>query len=372
MGFFLSKKFWLPLLALFAAEGFFASGLYEPIAEPASFAGRTSRLKEALLTLDESAPYSMTLGNSLALLGLDHRLLHDNAAKSGKTHYRMALAGTHVAMLHMQSQWLAEHLPRVEGLVIGVGIRGFYAPTLGYYELPAVTPFRSVKQIPWLTDLFGIEVGEGRSYGTVSAMMNYREDVAALLRDPKKRRKALLWEGKQDEDDVLLFQARSDTNICPIDTSSPEACLTSIAAMGEVKRVPGGLRTQEVRRACERATRFRLPPMKTEDVEKMRQVWSNLLAPLSRRHRIAFVLMPAHPLTRNNQLSENLHETALLILRGLENEGVLSLLDLTTLFDDAAHPPCHYFQDLQHAGAAGRARITSEVIDHLNQIGFYR
>lgn len=376
MRFFLSKKFWLPMLLLLAAEAFFALGGWEPLVEPSSYAGYATRVKTRFATVQtreaKAGSTFVTVGNSLPLLGLEHPKLDANARAYGARHYALAIPGSHLTMLRAQTAWLGRHDKAVKGLVIGVGIRAFYAPTLGYYELPAVMPFRTLDQIPDLMEAFAISAAEPRSLGTFSALVNYREDVAAFLRDPKGRFKTLAWDRRQTIDDVLLFEALPDTNICPIDTSTPGACLASIQNLGQDKSAPGSLRVNEVNRLCTRAARKRQPPVKDAAIAVMRQAWSDLLTPLSQSHRVVVVLMPTHPLMRQYRLPENLHDAAASTLKGLEKQGVISLLDLTTLFDEADHPPCYYFQDLQHAAAAGRSAVTDEVVGYLNDIGFYR
>lgn len=372
MGFFRSKKFWLPLLMVLAAEGFFAIGGWEPLVEPASYAGYATRVKTRFVSADRQVPHYATIGNSLPLLGLEHRDLDANARSHGARHYAMAIPGSHLTMLSAQTQWISKQSSAVRGLVIGVGIRAFHSPTLGFYELPAVMPFRTLGQVPTLMKQFDLDVSEPRSLGALSALVNYREDVAAFLRDPKKRLKSLAWARRQSVDDVLLFEPLPDSNICPIELGTPARCLASIGALGNVKTGPGTLRVAEVKRLCQRAAGKRQPPVSDLAQETMQQAWSQLLIPLSRTQRIVVVLMPTHPLMRQYRLSENLHETALAILGELENEGIIDVLDLTALFDHAEHLPCHYFQDLQHAAAAGRREITRAVVAHLNQIDFYR
>src|SRR6187549_584334 len=211
----------LPLLLVLGAEVLFRCGVYESVAKPGSHAGQSIVLKRALGDPRLARIDTVTLGDSRAVYGIDHGALAASARAHGLVHANLTMPGTAWMTIGVLSDWLARRHPEVRGGVIVVAEPGFAYPGNGSYELGIVTPFRSFdNDSDWIQAHVPIAKGELASYGTLSALMVYREDVQDLLLHPRVRSEELRWWRAQDAVARIDTAVDERRDLCarPVDT----------------------------------------------------------------------------------------------------------------------------------------------------------
>jgi hypothetical protein len=252
--------------------------------------------------------------------------------------------------------------------VIVVAEPGFAYPGNGSYELGIVTPFRSFGDRSWIQAHVPLAKGELASYGTLSALMVYREDVQDLLLHPRTRREELRWWRAQDAVARMDTAVDERRDLCarPVDTlddcrallaAPPDPGAPAVAqcraAVASADAAPGG---RAPRADYASAMRGELPA----HMATLRDLIRGQLAELRWQRPPVIVLMPVHALFRDAIDPAGLHAWAREVLRPLAEQGRIVLLDHTDDFIADGRTDCGAFWDFlppeqRGPGAPGRA-----------------
>jgi hypothetical protein len=337
------------------------------VAKPDSHAGTSITLKRELQALGRPVDF-VSLGSSRAQWGLDHALFAAEAAKVGATHVNLTMGGTHWMTLGVMIDWLQREHPEVKGGLLATSVPEFLSVGNGAYELGIVHPFTRIDEIPWLATHVPFDRSDPTTYGAYSALFQYRADIQDFLAHPRDR-----WNDLRSErlpaSRWLFDLAPNPHDLCAVPTKTVTAC-ASFQASDDADRLianqckgfgmPPKTRL-DLRKLS--AGDARLPP----DMAQIKELLSRQISAIKWERRPIVVLMPVHRMLEDQFLPHGSHEWTLAILKPLAEEGVIDLLDYTTLFDSADGTDCRAFFDIYHQSAFGRADLMQRLLPEVKQ-----
>ena len=350
-----------PIALLLALEALFESGVWEPLAQPASHAGTSVRLKRALRDPVATHIDYVTLGSSRPEYGIDHALLAATAQRRGRVHADLSMPGSHWMTIGILSRWLQRTHPEIRGGVIALSIQDFTSAGNGDYELGIVQPFRRLADIPWIAAHVPFELDDIASYGTYSALFGWRNDVQEFVRKPTARRFSIDWYRTNVSPSHTLFaDPKSQGDMCAFGLETLAAC-DKVEASTDPQR--DGLKRQcrELRSSVGERPDFGAlmgqQPL-PDSMQAMRDLVQAQLRAMRWPEPPLLVLMPVPRIWTHDLLGSGLHEWALAVLQPLVDAGRIRLLDATDLFAADGDGGCGLFFDFYHQNAAGRERLT--------------
>ena len=360
-----------PIALLLLLEALFAAGVWEPLAQPASHAGTSVRLKRALE--DPALPRVdyVTLGSSRPEYGLDHAMLADAAERMGRVHADLSMPGSHWTTIGILSRWLGRHHPEVRGGIIALSVQDLQYANNGSYELGILQPFRRVDDTPWIAARIPVKRNDLESYAVWSALFGWRDDIREFVRAPGRRLRSIEWYETERPSRAMLFGGpTSADDMCAFGLEALEAC-GHVEASDDPRRDSLARQCRELRTHASNRIDIgagmlhaSLPPamLRTRDlVREQLQAVQWPLAPV-------VVLMPMPPLWQRDVLAPGQHEWALSVLRPLVDEGRIQLVDATDFFAGDADGGCSAFFDFYHQNAAGRDRFTRWLLPQLRHM----
>ena len=352
----------LPLAIVAALELAFRHGAWEPIAKPGSHAGTSARLKRALGDSRLAHVDTVTIGSSRAVYGLDHAALAAAAERRGLVHANLSMPGTHWMSVGVLADWLAREHPEVRGGVIALADVDFTWAGNGAYELGIATPFRSWSDREWIARHVEVVGGELPTYGVLSALMAYREDLQDLVPHPLQRAKEIAWWRRQDLVERMRTNVDESRDLCATPADTFAECESVVAARSDpaspiVAQCRNALATRDQPR-LDYAAAMRAGPLPPHMVALRDLIRAQLRAlPWSRPAVV--VLMPVHELWRDSLAPAGVHEWALEVLRPLVEEGRVVVLDHSADFIHDGRTDCDAFFDQYHQNNRGRARLAA-------------
>ena len=363
-------KFILPLLLLVLIDLLFQFGAWESIASPNSHAGMSIAKKRALLDPEMAHIDFVTLGSSRPVYGIDHALLASTAAAHGKVHANISVAGMHWMSLGIITDWLAVQHPEIQGGVIALSVQDFMGPGNGAYELGIAYPFHRHDQIPWISEHVAFDRNELATYGLYSGLFEYREDIRDLIQHPQQRSKSLKYFHALDAKHVLQTNADEISNICRLQLHHIPDCAktatldaeTAEKLHGQCALLPSAEQAREDWRPIVSGTEAPSPYL-----QKTRDLIQAQLRCLSWKTPPIIVLMPMHAVWMNDALPQAAHEWTLSILKPLQDEGKIRVLDYTDLFNGPDGTDCTAFFDIYHNNVAGRERLMQMLLPSLEK-----
>ena len=360
-------KFIAPLLLILLCEGLFRLGIWEPMTKPESHAGTSVRVKRALQDPALQKLDFVTLGSSRPVYGIDHEALAALAQQHGYLHANLSMPGSHWLTIDIVTDWLARHRPALRGGIIAMDLTTFMYPGNGSYELGNATPFRAFADDAAVAVHVPFELKDMGSWGTHSALYQYREDIQDFVRHPRERRSALQWWRQRPAEEIVLRNASDTRDMCAFGVDTVAAC-DKVEASADP--AADGLKHQckELRGAlagrADFAAQARQQPM-PDYMQRTRDAIRARLNTLPWQQPPVVVLMPltgawkeASPL--------GLHEWTLSILQPLVDSGRIRLIDATDFLQDDANSSCSYYFDFYHQNNAGRQQLMGKLLPQLS------
>ena len=359
-----------PIALLLLLEALFAGGLWEPLAQPASHAGTSVRLKRALE--DSALPRLdyVTLGSSRPEYGLDHALLAASAQAVGRVHGDLSMPGSHWTTIGIVSRWLQRHRPEVRGGIIALSVQDLQFANNGSYELGILQPFRRIDDTPWIAARIPVKRGDLESYAVWSALFGWRDDIREFVRSPGSRLARIEWYAAQRPPRRALFDGPTSTqSMCAFGLESLDAC-NRVDISGDPRRESLGRQCRELRSLASHRLDFdagvadgSLPLVLLQSRDLVRAQ----LREVKWRVRPVVVLMPMPQVWQRDVLGPGQHQWALSVLQPLVDEGSIQLVDGTDFFSHDADGGCSAFFDFYHQNAIGRDRFTRWLLPQLKQ-----
>ena len=362
-------KFAAPLLLIAVCEALFRFGAWEPMVKPESHAGTSLRVKRALGDPALSKLDFVTLGSSRPVYGLDHEALAQLAQEHGAVHANLSMPGSHWMTVDVLTDWLAARRPPLQGGILAMDLMTFMYPGNGSYELAIVAPFRTFGDDAIVTSHVPFKLDDMATWGSHSALYQYREDIQDFVRGPIARSKSLHWWNEHfDAAGTVLRNPTETRAMCDFGVDSVAACDKVDAATGPAA---DNLRHQcrELRGALAGRPDFgalsRLAPL-PQELQQARDNIRNRLRALNWKRPPVIVLMPltgawkeAAPL--------GLQEWALSVLQPLVDEGRIRVIDATDALAGTPDGGCHHYFDFFHQNDSGRAVLMQSVLPRLRE-----
>jgi hypothetical protein len=359
-----------PLALVLLIEALFAAGAWDRFAEPHSHAGTSLRLKQALRDPAVGRIDYVTIGSSRPEYGIDHVLLAAEAQRLGRTHADLTMPGTHWTSAGVLVRWLEREHPEVRGGIIALSAQDLAFPYNGYYELGIAQPFRRVGDMRWIGARIPFSLHDVASYGVVSALFAWRDDVRAFVTAPTQRRERIEWQrAHRDAHDILFGNPESHGDMCSWGVEDLAACERLDAATGEDI---AGLRRQcrELRARAADAPDFAAGRAAAVLPEFMANTRDLVRAQLEEMHwpvPPVVILMPM-PRIWNEVLGRGQHDWAVAILQPLAEDGHIGRIVECGYYDVDADGGATAFFDFYHQNARGRERFTQWLLPRLREL----
>lgn len=360
-----------PLMLVLLLEALFEAGVWEPLAQPASHAGTSVRLKHALT--DPALPRIdyVTLGSSRPEYGIDHALLAATAKRSGRVHADLTMPGSHWMTIGILARWLQREHPEIQGGIIALSIQDLMYAGNGDYELGIVYPFRRVTDIPWMAAHVPFRRDDIASYGTYSALFGWRSDIQEFVRNPSARRNTIDWyKANRSSVDSLFANPEPHGDMCAFGVDALTACDKVEASTDPdrdgLKRQCKELRSFAANRHDYRAAMQHQPL--PEFMQRARDLVQSQLRAMRWPRPPLVVLMPMPRMWERDVLGHGLHEWALAVLQPLVDEGRIRLIDATEFFGADGDAGCSAFFDFYHQNAMGRERFTRWLLAQIESV----
>ena len=359
----LLKLLLAPLLLLLGVDALFRAGAWEPFARPDSHAGTSILRKRALASPAYRHIDYVTLGSSRPEYGLDHEALAALAQRHDRVYANLSMPGSHWMTLDVLGDWLARAHPEVRGGIIALSIQDFLFAGNGAYELGIVYPFHRLADVRGMAQHVPFTREDPATWGLISALFEYREDVRDALLHPRERRDSLAWWHARPAEELLRQNTHRDEDMCAFGLDALDACDKVESASGD--RAAGLVRQcQELRSGAK--GRFDLTTMtRQQPLPEFLQLTRDLVRARLSRLRWStppvVVLMPVPRVWQDAVSPVGLHSWALDVLRPLAEDGTIRLIDATTSLEDAGHTDCRLFFDFYHQNDSGRARLMETI-----------
>jgi hypothetical protein len=361
-----------PLVLIVLIEIAFRLGVWEPLATPLSHAGTSVRLKRNLLDPALAKIDYVTLGSSRPEYGIDHHRISEAAKDHGFVHANLSMPGTHWMSIGVLTDWLREHHPEIRGGIIALSSQSLAWPNNGFYELGIVQPFRQPSEDDWIAEHIPMESSHIESFGSRFALFAWREDVRDFLVNPISRLNRFRKTSRQADPGRLFENPEMPGDMCAWGLESLSAC----DRLEESKDASPNLRIQceQVRNTVIGRPDFDAMAAQSPVPEFMR-VTRNLIRRQLREikwpTRPVVLLMPTPPIWRSDAHGEGLQKWALSILKPLDEEGTIKLIDATRFFDADAKGGCDDFGDFYHQNSKGREVFSQWLLKRLDEWHYY-
>lgn len=359
-----------PLLLVLLAEALLRAGAWESQARPDSHAGVSILRKRALADPAFQHIDFVTLGSSRPEYGIDHEALAALAQRRGGVHANLTMPGSHWLTIDVLTDWLARQHPEIRGGIIALSVQDFLFAGNGSYELGIAYPFHRLADISAMRAHVPFEGDDPATWGTYSALLQYREDIQDFVRHPGQRREALRWWRERSAQELLARNAHRSETMCDFGLDKLAACDRVDAASGE--RAEGlKLQCQQLREGAKGRPDLTAMTRQAELPGFMRTTRDMVQTRLRGLHWSpppVVVLMPVPRVWLDEVSPVGLHEWTLSILQPLVDAGTIRLIDATTALDDANGTDCTAFFDFYHQNDAGRDRLMTSLLPQLEAL----
>lgn len=364
---FLNPRVWLAIALMLSIDIALQLGAYKRFASRDSHSGTTLRTLSALNLAGPAQIDTVTIGSSVAVYGIDHARIAENAAKLGHVHVSLALPGSALMTFRQWARWLPKNTPNVHGGLMVLAPGDFQFLGNGSYELAIVAPLKSLSDGFWWREHVPFTRDNLETYGLFSGLVQYRGDLQQLFAHPLERKSALQWwRNHLREANYLTAQTVFDGDLCGIDLSSAQLCLAS----AKPTNMPEG-DFQAVRQTCQQlmplsdVPDWTIPANVTPQARRVQSLRRNLVSELGWQNRTIVLVLPMHPLwetTRVQGARALMAET----YQPLVDAGVVRYLNYQDLFADSGVDSCKVFHDMYHLNRLGQKMVTDALLPELN------
>ena len=347
---------------LLLLEAAFRVGAWESFAKPDSNAGMAIRIKQAVNMMGPEKIDFVTVGDSRAVYGIDHERVAALAKSHGLNHINASIPGMHWMSAELMVRWLKAHAPNLKGAMIATNITNFSYTGNGYYELGIATPLSSLSDASWMALHVPFERQNLATYGSYSALFQYRDDITDLIKHPTQRFRQIRQYRQAYSNGAALYQSQKiNSNICSIAKLSIKSCAAEpVSTMNST--IVSQCKSLVVQAANQLDYREFDNAAKWPHLAELKKVRQSQLRSLGFSKPPLVVLMPVPRIWRDELLPRGAEDWALSILRPLAAQGVIELLDYTRFFDEPEGAECNAFWALYHQNADGQQKLTDVLL----------
>jgi hypothetical protein len=371
----LAFRFLLVIVLLAGVEAAFRFGLWNRFVLPNSHAGTTIRALSAWSTQGDPSVDTVTLGSSRPEYALDHVALAALAQRHGQRHLSFAMPGAHMLTIDTVSSWLKQNRPDVKNRVVALSVLDFTWAANGEYELGIVAPMGAIIDRERLQQRLPLKA-DSNTWGAVSALWRYRQDMRDAVFAPKQRLNAIKTPGSFNR----AMNTQVSQNLCQVDTVTVASCAAA-TPFGNVLGTVLNHGASGAKQLCKDwQTQFGKAP--GADLFAKPYMPEVLLAQklvgesLSRKTwpgKTVVVLLPTHHLWTQPPMATGQHALALEVLQHLVASGDITLIDATTVLNLPSatsanlRSDCASFGDLFHQNDVGREKLMAWLMPRLEQ-----
>ncbi len=363
MRFFLSYRFWLPVLILVGLEIALGSGLYEPFLKEGSHSGKTAEIKRALRNFGYRNVNYVTLGDSRADVGLDHSYILGISQQYGQRHINMAMPGSHFTTFRLESDLLHKDFSNMKGVLLAISGSSMIRTFNGYYELAITAPFRQCGDYHQIGKFIPFDVKNVESYGLFSFFLQYREDIKDFVVSPRPRIKDILQRKQQPWSNTLAHGKWQNKDVCEVQLDTPETCLESVKHAIESNRDMSADSLDQYERIRTVCNMKKMGPPSKAGVEYARNSWIKLLQGLHFKKQPIVLLLPDSSFIKKFHFPDGTDEWALSMLEPMAERKEIILLDYRKMF--STKDECRYFSDPLHMNATGTEMLMKKLVPTL-------
>ncbi len=355
----LTLRLILPLLILLVLEFAFRAGVWEPLTPKNSNAGKAARVTRGLSNWPGSIGF-VTIGDSRAKHGLDHQSIADTAKRYGYTHAKLTIPGAHILTETLLIEWLKSGHPDLQGGIIATSVSDLLYTNNGDYELGIAQPLSKIFQREEIL-LKRFKPDRPSTWGAVSSLYQYREDIQDFVQDPAKRLSGLYNEGYSDESQ-LFASAPAVPDVCRMDWTDLASCVSYSGKNAHDKHV-AGLCARWLSRVgsnpnVDRFVRDPLLPGQQATFDS----WLAQFQSIDWPKPPVVVLMPVSHLWYQELAPDGADEWTYRILGPLNEAGKIHLLDYSHFFDTETGSRCDAFSDPYHLSQLGMKELTADLL----------
>jgi hypothetical protein len=336
MKFLRSKYMLVLLLVILLPEVLIRFGLYEPLANPTSYAGRTVYIKNALRDFGRDKVNVLTLGDSRAAMGLNHLAIFEASRLQGLNHVRFAMPGSHFMTFKTVSAWGMDELAGLRGIVLAVSPFSFGHAGNGAHENAIVLPVRNAISGSEIRYHVPFKRSDLRTWTSYYSAAGYRDDFKELLTNPNQRLAKLAKHAPPARVRTLTYNNENPLDLCAVSL-------------------------------CQGAFKERvvLPPGAAE--QKLIDAWLDFFERLSSGLRVMVVLMPDHSLFQQHGYAPNARYVMERTVFEAHRRGLIDLADFRELMKQEPGDECRFFADGHHLNAVGKDVLTEALIPELEK-----
>lgn len=344
-----------------AAELLFRAGAWEPLVKPESNAGQAVRLKRAVEAFGADKINFVTLGDSRAVYGIEHRQVAATANAAGYNHSNLALAGMHWLSTMAAADWIIEQNPHIKGILIATNITNFSYIGNGAYELGIAAPFVRGWDIERFNQSVPFDRNDVGTYGVYSALFQYRDDIQNLFKEPIRRfKERAVYAGQGAA--PLTFSVKVAANSCTVPLSSVQACAEYEPKSEDERTIVAQCKAQRPSAKGQLDWRDWATTGAPPHLANVVSVRQRELRRLAGGRKVMVVLMPVPKLWREQIAPKGVEEYVRAVLRPLADDGTIALHDFTHFFDETENGECAAFWDLYHQNTLGQDRLTNALL----------
>jgi len=358
----LALRLTLPLLLLLALEFAFRAGIWEDMTPKNSNAGKSVRVIRGLNSRPGNIDF-VTIGDSRAKHGLDHRWIADSAEQFGYSHAKLTIPGSHMLIESLLVKWLELGQPDVQGGVIAISVPALLSTQNGDHELAMAQPLNKIFRRDEAL-LHRFDPDRPSSWGAVSSLYSYREDIQDFVKDPKTRLQDLKNEDYSHKQQ--LFGSKPGVpDVCRMEWGDLASCAAYSGNSAHDTHVAGlcALWLSRVRPKpkSDRYTRESLFAGQQAILDARQAQFRSIKWPKAP----IVVLMPVSHLWYQELAPEGADAWAHRILDPLVNEGSIRLLDYSHFFDTETGTRCDAYTDPYHQSQLGMKELTADLLPKL-------
>ncbi|WP_223789090.1 hypothetical protein [Marinicella meishanensis] len=363
------KKFWLPLVILSALllmiEGMLRAGWYDRMLSPLSHMGNTVTRLNAFERFGLKRIHWVTLGDSKMDWGIDHGQLRDARAERDINHLRLSLAGSNFLATHTAAEWSIDHLPELQGIMLGLYEHEFVNLGNTQKEFKITWPFKDY----WQFDTFDYfrNASDNDIWLNQMALQNYAGDIKDWVLNPLKRHRQHQHHANKWSE-VLDYSRAMSGDLCAHDLSSLASCINSASQFKNLSQVPHefvpAYKNCSNRRAKARLKKQQWHPVSIDlqpHAEKWRYLFDRIL---QADKQLTLLLLPENEFFEYMVKPSNIDELVDALLLEYLDHPNFQLIDLRELF--AAERQCQFYYDTLHFNNEGIQRVTEALIEALN------
>lgn len=372
--FFLSFRFWLPVILLILLELSLRLGMLNWLVKPRSFLGNSIYRLKAIKNFGLEKIHWITIGDSTIDWGIDHGKVLKTSIENKNPHVRMSFESAYLNTYQGVADWSFQQMPNLKGVVYGLNVNRLSSMGSHEWDNRILQPFRTLLDLsttyPYEEDSNTFPLSAYYKIQTLSIII-YTEYIKQYLQQPVDIHK---WANKKNE--KILNELHYSRNIpydnCKYHVKNLKECVDMAEKLKNDKELVGSAKYIVDRCGSAAAiARSKIPlfshKLSAETVENHTQFWTSYFRSiLDKNIQLVIIILPDTSLMRNYINPANTNEIKNQVFSNIQEYNNLKIIDFSEIFHT---DECSYFSDYLHFNNDGIDLLTNKLLDtlpHLN------